>query len=202
MRPARNRRGSATLEIALLAPILLLLLAGTGDVFNHQRLYMRLESASTLVAQMVSQCTNVTSRGDANQFFAHAQAAVGDSADLRGTSGGAIIISAIGGSGPTVLWQLRSGNATQPSMIGTPGGPAYLAGGMTVPDGQTLLAVEIYGTSSPYVLSPGLMRSMFGPLASITVFVSRSPTAPVLQSASGVADSRICTASGASENLL
>lgn len=197
MRRVRNRRGGASLEMALVSPILLLLLAGTSDVVNYHRTHMRIETASALIAQVVSQCARITNTGDVNEFFNYGQATVGSLADLRSTTGnGAIIISAIGmvNNAARVRWQVRTGNPTQPSVFGVSGGPASLSGNMTFSASQTLFAVEVYGAANTYVLSRGFMGSMFGPLNGVTLLASRAADPLQLQSTPATSTSRDCTA--------
>ena len=197
MRPAKRRRGTATVEMALVAPILLLLLAGTSDVVNYHRAHLRIETASALIAQIVSQCTRITTTGDTDQFFAYGQATVGTLVDLRSTSGvGSIIISAVSLVGGTtrVNWQVRTGNATQPSSVGTTGGVATLSGNMAMPSGQTLFVVEVYGSTQTYVVSSGMMGSFIGPLRGVTAYLSRATDPTSLQTAPATSATRDCTA--------
>lgn len=161
------------MELALLSPVLLMLLAGTADVIGHIRATLRLETASATVAQGIAQCSRL---GSAAGHFSAAQSTLGGLLNLSANQGGgAMILSAIQMSGgtPTVTWQVRQGDAGQRSVIGVPGGRATLTDGMTVPAGQTLLAVEVYGQPTSFVLSQGFMRSMFGPLSGVSVFASR-----------------------------
>ncbi len=204
MRSARNRRGTATVEMALVAPFLLLMLAGTSDIVNYHRTHLRIETASALIAQIVSQCTRITAPratgapdGDTEQLFVFGQAAVGALADLRsGTGSGSIIISSLGqvSNVTRVRWQVRTGNTTQPSSVGATGAVATLSGNMSVPVGQTLFVVEVYGTTQTYVLSRGFMGSLFGPLRGVTAYLSRASDPTSLQTAPATTGVRDCTA--------
>lgn len=161
------------MELALLAPVLLLLLAGTSDVIGHNRAAMRLDSASAAAAQGLAQCSRLRAPA---QYFASAQASLNGLVDFSSRQGGgAMIVSAIQAvdATPTVTWQARVGDPTQRSVVGVQGGRAALSGGMAVPAGQTLIAVEVYGQPTSFVLSPGFMRSLFGPLSGVSIFSSR-----------------------------
>ncbi|GAA0597776.1 hypothetical protein GCM10009416_40040 [Craurococcus roseus] len=62
---ARDRRGVAALEFAIVLPVLLLLLVGFLDVAYLARGYLRAQTAATQVGQIISQCTSVSSADDA-----------------------------------------------------------------------------------------------------------------------------------------
>ena len=197
MRRARNRRGSAALELALGAPFLVLLLAGGADVINYYLAQQRIESASALLAQIITQCNTVTN-ADVNDFANFAQMAVGGRVNIRSTTSGSMIISAISltnnaANSARVRWQYRTGVANQVSSFGTVNNAPALSGNMTLVANQTYFGVEIMGTTQVFVLSPRIMNSFIGPLRGVTLMVSRAANVVPLQTApSGT--SRNCTA--------
>jgi len=202
MSSARTRRGIASVELALFAPVLVLLLAGISDVVTYYRAQLRFETASAMVGQIVSQCTTITNQADVNEFFSYAQTIVGNLTNLSSTNGtGAIIISAMGVvttnnvAAPRIRWQLRSGNPTRNSTFGTVNNVANLgAGNNTVGNGETIFGIEIYGSTQAYVLSQTIMGSLLGPLKGITLFASRATDATSLQNAPRADNTnRVCT---------
>lgn len=196
MRPASARRGVATVEMALVAPIVLLLIAGTVDVVRHLRAHLRVETAAVQIAQIVSQCTRINAPGDTDRLWSYGQAVAGNIVDLRSTNGtGAIVVSAISmvGNAPQVRWQQRSGNPTYSSRFGTPGNTAILSDNMTVPAGQTLFAVEVTGASQAWVFGSGMMGSLLGQLTGVTMYLSRATDPTQLQAAPTNSTARACT---------
>lgn len=198
-----NRKGAAAVELALVAPVLCLLLAGTSDVVGFYRAQLRVETASVQIAQIVSQCTQITNNGasgDTEEFFAYGQSIVGNLVDLRTTNGpGAIIISAIGmvNNVPKVRWQVRSGNTNQTSSFGLVNGNAAISGNMTFNNTQTLFAVEVYGSlNNAYVLSSRMMGSVLGRLQGIALLASRAPSPASLQTppSTSASPAKVCTA--------
>lgn len=202
MSSARTRRGIASVELALVAPVLVLLLAGVSDVVTYYRAQLRFETASAMLGQIVSQCSTITNQADANEFYSYAQTIVGNLTNLSSTNGtGAIIISAMGVTtannvtAPRIRWQLRSGNPTQNSTFGAVNGVANLgAGNNTVGNGSTIFGIEIYGSTQAYVLSQNIMGTLLGPLKGVTLFASRATDATSLQNAPRTDNTnRICT---------
>ena len=196
-RRARNRRGTAAVELALGAPFLFLLLAGGADVVNYYLAQQRIESASTLLAQIITQCNAITTTGDTNEFVNYAQAAVGSRINVTSSAGGALIISSMGLSGGAarVRWQIRSGNTNFASSFGTTAtNPATLSGNMTLMANETYFGVELYGTMQAYVLSTRMMTAFLGTLRGVTVMVSRAGDPLALQTAPANSTTRSCTA--------
>lgn len=192
-----KRRGTAAVELAVGAPFLFLLLAAGADVVNYHLAQQRVESASAQLAQIVTQCSAITTTGDTNEFINFAQTAVGNRVNLTNAAGGALIISALGvvNNAARVRWQVRSGNTTWVSSFGTTAtNPATLSGNMTLLASETYFGVEIYGQTQAYVISNNLMASFLGTLRGVTVMVSRASDPVSLQTTPTTSSSRNCTA--------
>lgn len=198
MRSARNRRGAAAAEFALVSPLFFLLVLATIDLVQLIRTQLRLDAAATQLGQIVSQCNRITDPGDTSQFWTHAQRILGGVGRVTGGSApGAVIVSAVFSEegANRVAWQRRTGDAGRPSSVGRQGGAATLAGGFVVPAGQTLIVTEIYAPRQAWVLSAGLMGDLLPRMLNgTTLFLSRAPDASALQQPPEAEAEADCTA--------
>jgi Flp pilus assembly protein TadG len=195
MRPVRDRRGVAATEFALVAPVLAGLVLVTVDIVQYLRAQLRVEAAALQVAQVASQCNRITT-ADIDQFRRHAQRIIGNLATLTGQGGG-FVLSAVYNQGGAnkVAWQQRTGDAAFSSGVGAAGGTASVGGGFTVPNSQTMLAVELFATIPPGLSPMRLAQSVFAwDLRSRVQFLSRAPDATRLQQPPTSSGSRECTA--------
>jgi Flp pilus assembly protein TadG len=187
-RPARDRRGVAAVELALIAPLLALIMLGITDLVQFMRAQVRVETTAVQVGQTVSQCDAISSPGDTGQFWALAQGTLGSVATVRGaqtTSGGgatgAVVVTAVRNlnGANRVAWQVRTGAATHASAIGSSGGAAALPGTYVVPPGQLLIVTEVFAPTQPRVLSRALMAIDALPqvLSATSMYLSRLPDA-------------------------
>ena len=156
-RPAASRRGIASVEFALVAPfIIMTMLAGT-DLSIFMRTKMRLDETATELAQVVTQYQTLYS-SDFTVLFNASQTIAGTTpvTGLLGTT----IITGIANSGgkQTIAWQQRSPSATFTSLFGTGAGSTpVLPNNYLLPTGGTLIAIEVFTSASPWVLSASLM---------------------------------------------
>lgn len=194
----RPRRGSASAEFGLLAPVLLLLAMAGADLVNFMRTQMRLDSAALQLGQLVSQCNRISTPGDTDQFWTYAQRIVGSAGNVTGASAtGAVVLSAVAQqNGATrVMWQHRGGSAAHASRVGVAGGNATLPGGFAVPPGQTLFVTEVFLPRAPWSLGTLFMDDAAEQvLRGMTVFLTRAPDAPALQLAPAASPQPDCTA--------
>ena len=154
---ARSRSGIAALEFALVSPMAVLLMLVTADLGNFLRLRLDLDSTATVMANTVSQYSELYT-GDFPTLFAAAQSIAGAAQVTGGT--GCTIISGIvnSGSGPLIVWQQASSTASFcASKFGTAGTVPVLPDGYALPANSTLIAVEAYAPGTPWVLSAATM---------------------------------------------
>lgn len=170
-----EHRGIATLEFALGAPVLLLLMLGGFDLTMWIRMTYRLDAVTSQLGEVISQCNQIDDPGDINAFDAAAQQIAGK-VDISSQSGGAFVITAIGNvqGASVVLWQKHAGNPLFPSRLGSVNG-AGLLGGYSVPAGQVMIGTEAFSNNQPWVLSSKLMKAgPTAPLYSVSTFLVRS----------------------------
>jgi Flp pilus assembly protein TadG len=156
-RQAKRRcRGLATIEFALVAPfILLLMLAGT-DLTVFLRTAMRVDETANEVAVVVTQYSNLY-QSDFTTLFNDAQTIAGTT-PVTGLLGATIISGIVNNGGTqTIAWQQRSPSATFNSQLGTVGAVPTLPYNYALPSGGVLIAVEVFTSASPWVLSLKLM---------------------------------------------
>lgn len=155
---AASRRGLATVEFALVAPfIMLLMLAGT-DLTIFMRTKMRVDETATQIALMVTQYQSLYA-GDFTTFFNAAQT-VANTTPVTGLLGATIITGIVTDANDrqTIAWQYKSSQATFTSLFGTAtGSTPNLPNSYLMPKNSTLIAVEVFTSASPWVLSASLM---------------------------------------------
>lgn len=179
-RPAERRlarkRGVATLEFALTTPFIMLLMLASTDLTIFMRTKARLEQTATELALVVTQYTKLYD-GDFTGLFNAAQT-LANSTPVTGLSGTTIITGIVTDNNDhqTIAWQKRSSLATAASRFGTAAGSTpTLPNGYLMPKNSTLIAVEVFTTTSPWVLSTSLMGGAGTPtsLRSYALFESR-----------------------------
>jgi Flp pilus assembly protein TadG len=142
-----DRRGVGAVELALAAPVLLLLLVGLGEVGTYVLLNLKLQHAATALADLATRESTLT----ATQLDDLFQAAPQITAPFALGGNAVAIVTSVGadnGGGPTVEWQRAgAGTLAATSNIGTKvGGKATLPSGLLLRDGETIVAAElVYG---------------------------------------------------------
>ena len=153
-----TRRGVAAVEFALVAPfIILLILAGT-DLTIFMRTKMRIDETATGVALIVTQYQNLYD-SDFTGLFTAAQTVAGTT-PVTGLLGTTVITGIVtdGNDRQTIAWQKRSTQATSNSLFGTAvGSVPRLPNSYLMPKNSTLIAVEVFTSASPWILSATLM---------------------------------------------
>ena len=139
-----DRRGVGAVELALVAPVLLLLLVGLGEVGTYVLLNLKLQHAATALADLATRDGSLT----ATQLDDLFQAAPQITIPFALGSNAVAIVTSVGadnGSGPTVEWQRTgAGTLAATSNIGTKvGGKATLPSGLLLRDGETIVAAEV-----------------------------------------------------------
>jgi len=149
------RRGVATLETALMVPLILLVAMGTAEVGRYAFASLKMQTAATQLADVVSREEEaVTGRID------DALLGVGYTADpFDFRSAGRAIVSLVVNDGGTVViaWQRSGGGwAEVDSRIGATGGSAALPDGFILAEGESVLTAEVFYRYSP-VIAPDLV---------------------------------------------
>jgi Flp pilus assembly protein TadG len=155
-RTDERRRGVATVEFALIAPFIMLLMLAGADMTVYLRTAMRVDETATEVAQVVTQYNNLY-QGDFTTLFNDAQTIAGTT-PVTGLLGATIISGIVNSNGnQTIVWQQRSPSAIFSSQFGIAGAVPTLPNNYTLPTGGVLITVEIATSTSPWVFSAGLM---------------------------------------------
>lgn len=156
-----DRRGVAALELAWMAPFLLLLLTVTVDMVSVLRDSLRLERVAGEVCNLLAQYESLRvsgGRDDLTDVFEVA-ARIGGRLAVTG-AGGTVILSGLDnrgdGRGTVVRWQRARGLPGNLSAFGGAGGAAVFRRGVADPAlaaGQGAVVVEVYLQRQPWVLS-------------------------------------------------
>ena len=149
---ARDQRGIAAVEFAVLASLLTTALLGGTELARYTLMHQKMDRVSSSVSNWVAQSNNMTTTDFDNMFAAAGQVAKPFALDA---ANGKVIISFIvaeTNSTYRVSWQ-RTGTGTisQASKIGTQGGLATMPEGVTMKQGDTLVAVEVFALYQAFV---------------------------------------------------
>jgi Flp pilus assembly protein TadG len=169
---ALSRRGLASVEFALVAPFILMLMLAGADLTIFMRTKLRIDETATQVALDVTQYNNLYD-SDFTGLYNAAQTVAGTT-PVTGVLGTTIITGMINSSGKqTIAWQRRSASATFNSLFGAAGATPVLPASYVLPSGGVLIGVEVFTTASPWVLSAGLMGA--SPTSSLRAYVLFQP---------------------------
>lgn len=148
----RDGRGVSAVELALIAPVLLLLALGVVELGRFVALATRLQHAATTLADLATRDETLSEAALLNLFSAVRH--VTDPFDM--SAEGVAIVSAAGrldDRGPRVLWQRRGAGALPAtSDVGQAGGAAATPAALLSQDGDTVIAAEVYYRYSPWLL--------------------------------------------------
>ncbi len=193
-----GRRGTSAAEFAILAPIIALLIFATVDLVLYMRAQVKIEGAAVQVGQVVSQCRQISSPGDVNDFWLVAQTVLGNVADVSAAGSATVIVSTVFSNATgnnRVAWQQRS-NSRFNSAIGSAGGAATIPASYVVPTGQVLIVTEVFAPVRPWLLSGALMNAGVLPqtLRSASLYLSRAPDPTTVSAAPVNNANRVCMA--------
>jgi Flp pilus assembly protein TadG len=155
---AGTRRGVAAVEFALVAPFMILLMLAGTDLTIFMRTKMRIDETATGIALTVTQYQNLYD-SDFTGLFTAAQTVAGTT-PVTGLLGATVVTGIVtdGNDRQTIAWQKRSTQATFNSLFGTAvGSVPTLPNSYLMPKNGTLIAVEVFTSASPWVLSASLM---------------------------------------------
>ena len=155
-----------------------------ADVVTQVRTRMSLDQVASNLAATVTQYQSLYTN-DMAGLFDTAQVMAG-SAAVTGADGATIItgIKNVGGT-TKIDWQQKSpGASTYVSSLGVKGAaPANLPDNYAVPLNGSVIAVEVFATVTPWVLSKEIMGNVVGPMQAIALFQPRSSELPTLVAA-------------------
>ena len=155
----RDQRGVAAAEFAILASVLTFALLGGTELSRYTLMHQKMDRVSASVSNMVAQSSTMTTVDFDNMWGASIQMA--KPFDLGGTTSKVIISFIVAESDTTyrIQWQRAgAGTLAQSSQLGIEGGTATMPSGVTMKQGDTIVAVEVYATYAPFVF-PELIGS-------------------------------------------
>lgn len=180
---ARDRRGVAAIEFALIAPVLFLLLVAFLDVAYLARGYLRVQTTATQLGQIISQCTTVSSSDDA-QIINLASRTLGPF--LKNGKKWAVVVTAIGPSAtnqPERWWAIdnRTSEMQSDAKFATDG--AGLPAGFGLVAGQAMFRTEVFVEldSMLFTKANSLLAKLMGsrnPIANVSTSLMHSSRAP------------------------
>lgn len=194
----RDRRGVAALELAIVAPFLLLVAAAGFDLVQMFRTQLRVDNAATQLGQIVSRCNVITAPGDTDNFWDLVNAVLDGAGTVTAPTGsGAAVVTAVYrvSNANRVAWQRRTGNPNYLSSVGTATGAATIAERFVVPSGQTLIVSEVILRSNTWVLSEQVFGDLIPrTLRGVSLFMTRVADAPSIQAQPTTSNTPNCTA--------
>ena len=148
----RDQRGVAATEFAIIASVLTFALLGGTELSRYTLMHQKMDRVSASVSNMVAQSSTMKAVDFTNMWAAAAE--IAKPFDMGGATSKVIIsfIVAETNSNYRIQWQ-RSGAGTmaQVSKLGAEGGLATMPTGVTMKQGDTIVAVEVYATYAPFV---------------------------------------------------
>lgn len=166
-----NRRGSVSLEVALLFPLAVMVLVGFSEMYFYVRAAAIIERVAFSVADSVAKRVALTDCvWNTNSSFlgTHMLMAEVTSQPLNLAQSGQVIVSAVvdTGGNPNVVWQRRSAfTLDQVSILGTQDQQPVLPTGMEVAavagtQADTLVVVEVFYRFQPFAGIRTLLPSL------------------------------------------
>ena len=148
-----DRRASVSVELALTLPMLTALLMGGVEITNYVLVHQKVERTSATIADLVAQSARMTKSEMASLFAATGYVMK----PLQLGTDGNVVVSSITGSkdAPIISWQEPSRLGGNPSRFGKEGGQATLPAGLTLRDGENIIAGEVFYTLSADVVLRG-----------------------------------------------
>jgi Flp pilus assembly protein TadG len=148
----RDQRGVAAVEFAIIASVLTFALLGGTELSRYTLMHQKMDRVSASVSNMVAQSSTMKAVDFDNMWAAAIE--ISKPFDLGGTTSKVIISFIVAESDTTyrIQWQRAgAGTLAQSSQIGTEGGIATMPAGVTMKQGDTIVAAEVYATYAPFV---------------------------------------------------
>ena len=151
-----DNRATVSVELALTLPMLITLLGSGLEITNYVLIHQKVERTSVTISDLVAQSARMTESQMTSLFSATEY--VMKPFDLA-TDGNVVVssISASGGNPPVISWQRSSGGGHNGSRFGAEGAAASLPAGLSVRDGENIIACEAY-----YYYRPMLFKGVIG----------------------------------------
>ena len=151
--PVLDERGVAHVEFALVLPVLMILLLTGIEVGRYTFLHLKMQHASFVMGDIVSRDASMTNCTLDGLFGAIQHATKPFEFEDNGT----VIVSGVSKqeaeNNPKVRWQATgAGNLSATSAVGSPVNNADLPDGFTLQDDQSILVVELYFQTEPWLL--------------------------------------------------
>jgi Flp pilus assembly protein TadG len=157
----REQRGVAAVEFAIIASVLSFALLGGTELSRYTLMHQKMDRVSASISNMVAQSSTMKAVDFTNMWGAAVEMA--KPFDMGGTSSKVIVSFIVAESDTTyrVQWQ-RSGAGTlsQTSKLGTEGGLATMPNGVTLKQGDTIVAVEVFATYTTFVFPEVISSSL------------------------------------------
>lgn len=146
-----DRRASVSVELALTLPMLTALLMGGVEITNYVLIHQKVERTSATISDLVAQSARMTKSEMANLFAATGYVM----RPLELGTDGKIVVSSITGNGekPIIRWQESSRVDGNSSRFGKEGDQATLPAGLTLRDGENIIAGEVFYNYRPMLFS-------------------------------------------------
>ena len=159
-----DRSGSAALEFALLAPLVVVLMVAVAETVTYLRAWHRLERTAAEVANIASQYQTLVPADVATLFDAASTIAAPWKAWATtgpATGRARTIIGVVNGTGAgnTVAWSCARGDS---ALAGRIAGTTALPNNLLVPAGQTVLVVEVISNARPWSILSATGFGFFG----------------------------------------
>ncbi len=151
----------ASIEFAMIVGTIVLLVLGGADLTFYLRDKMRLDRVASGLGLVLSGYTDLYELDFPGLFLA-SKTMAGDSLKVDGKDGATIVTGIVNSAGtPKVAWRQQTTGSSFTSKFGAVGAaPTNLPDAYAVPTGQSVIAVEVYTTASPWVLSKGFMDAL------------------------------------------
>lgn len=148
----RDCRGGALIELAAVAPVLVLLTMGGVEIARLALLHQKLDRVAASMGDLVSQADGISAAQVDQLFAAVAPVAWPFALGADGT----VIVTSVGETGGStrVNWQRQGGGTlAENSAFGVAGATATLPAGLTLRSGDTLIAAEVWFDFRPVLFA-------------------------------------------------
>lgn len=178
MRPSKSlgERAFAPIEFAASVAALVMVLLACADLTFYLRDKMRLDRVASGMGLLVSGYTELY-KNDFDGFWQASKTMAGASMPVDGATGATILTGIVNSDGkPKVAWRQQTKGSPFTSQFGAVDAPpANLPDNYAVPVGASVIAVEVFTTLSPWVLSKTMMGTSGDPsLRSYALFQPRA----------------------------
>jgi Flp pilus assembly protein TadG len=145
---SHDKSGVAAIEMALVAPALVLLFCGGGEIAMYARAAFQTSQMASTVADAVSRYESITSSDIASIFSV--------SSDIMGNNdfaaNGYVVLSSVSrtaGATPKVIWQCKGGGLASTSKVGQITKDATLPNNLVLDSTDNVIVAEVFYKYSP-----------------------------------------------------